>query len=503
MNLIRIFGLISVMLLIVGVSVAQESDACPMIPVEEIPIVCEATSRNEACFVHPNITINNQDSDAINTVGQIIPVNDIQTMTLDGGMALLRLQADMPADEPTQNLQMLAWGHINITNNVTVPSLSGTTTTNARVRSVPFAESDTTVIGVIPANVAVSIIGRNDANTWYYIQLGDYSALGYSEGWTSNQVLRVSGDTTTLPVIDYENPPAPSIPMSDITLRVADDLTDCTGMMRGGLFIQTLPDTPSATLVVNGASITLGSTALLTIEDKQMDVYLLDGKGVVQVGDDTTLLIGGANTSVPLDDELIADGAPTEASANDLEDDMPMVNTFLAFWAGQNNQPQPITVAQPPAPAQIQQTIITTFAPNGIYEGRYSIAYNLQCTFTEAGRSPSSYPESFTRVIRIINNQLVFAPGTSFEERASSTGDNQYQYEYTWSVDEGQTEDNRILQRTTTVVQTYRIISPREIGFTLNSTSRYPVYVAGSQFATGAFATTTCTGSGTFRWVSP
>lgn len=104
-----------------------------------------------------------------NTVGQIIPVNDIQTMTLDGGMALLRLQADMPLDEPTQNLQMLAWGHISITNNVTVPSLSGTTTANARVRRVPFAESDTTVITVIPANVAVSIIGRNNANTWYPI----------------------------------------------------------------------------------------------------------------------------------------------------------------------------------------------------------------------------------------------------------------------------------------------------------------------------------------------
>ncbi|PJF29100.1 MAG: hypothetical protein CUN52_10090 [Phototrophicales bacterium] len=91
----------------------------------------------------------------------------------------------------------------------------------------------------------------------------------------------------------------------------------------------------------------------------------------------------------------------------------------------------------------------------------------------------------------------------SDERRASSTGDNQYQDEYTWSVDEGRTEDGRILPRTTTVVQTYRIISPREIGFTLNSTSRYPTYPPGGGFAIGAFATSTCTGSGTFRWVSP
>ena len=496
MNLLRIFGLISVMLLITGVAIAQESDVCPMIPVEEISTICEDTNRNEACFVHPNITINNQDTNAFNTAGQIISIDDMQTMTLAGGMALLRLQADMPADEPTQNLQMLAWGHISITNNVTVSSLSGTTTANARVRSVPFAESDTTVIGVIPANVAVSVIGKNEAGTWYYIQLGEYSALGYTEGWTSNQVLRVSGDTTTLPVIDYQNPPAPRIPMSDITLRVADDVTDCMGMMRGGLLIQTLPDTPSATLVVNGASITLGSTAILTIEDNQMDVYLLDGRGIVQVGEDMTLLIGGTNTSVPLNEEAIADGAPAEASPNDLEAEMPMVNTFLTFWAGQNNQPQPITVAQPPAPAQIQQTIISTFAPNGIYEGRYSIAYTLQCT-------TQSYSESFTRVIRIINDQLVFAPGTRDEERIPRTGDNQYRYEYTWSVDEGRTEDGRILPRTTTVVQTFRILSPREIGLTLNSTSRYPVYPPGSRFASGAFATSTCSGSGTFRWVSP
>jgi len=268
------------------------------------------------------------------------------------------------------------------------------------------------------------------------------------------------------------------------------------GMMRGGLLIQTLPDTPSATLVVNGASITLGSTAILTIEDNQMDVYLLDGRGIVQVGEDMTLLIGGTNTSVPLNEEAIADGAPAEASPNDLEAEMPMVNTFLTFWAGQNNQPQPITVAQPPAPAQIQQTIISTFAPNGIYEGRYSIAYTLQCT-------TQSYSESFTRVIRIINDQLVFAPGTRDEERIPRTGDNQYRYEYTWSVDEGRTEDGRILPRTTTLVQTFRILSPREIGLTLNSTSRYPVYPPGSRFASGAFATSTCSGSGTFRWVSP
>lgn len=86
--------------------------------------ICLATGRNQACYGNGDIVAIPQTGTNINfnIPGDTAIVDDIQTMTLspfsnaieDWGVALLVLQADLPATLPGQNVTMLLFGDVMI-----------------------------------------------------------------------------------------------------------------------------------------------------------------------------------------------------------------------------------------------------------------------------------------------------------------------------------------------------------------------------------------------------
>jgi hypothetical protein len=109
------------------VIVAQAND-CPMIvetALNSLDTLCTDTGRNQACY--GNVSIETQfQTDMTDIqftdVGDIIDVSTIQSMQLSPmddtkwGLALLRLQANIPDTLPGQNVTFLLFGDVEITN---------------------------------------------------------------------------------------------------------------------------------------------------------------------------------------------------------------------------------------------------------------------------------------------------------------------------------------------------------------------------------------------------
>ncbi|MCA0457296.1 MAG: hypothetical protein LCI00_25215 [Chloroflexi bacterium] len=110
---------------------AQASD-CPEIVSKALSAAdeaCKQTGRNQACYGNFNLEATGQPGAAnfsFNKAGDIVNVADIQTMTLSAmkiesqewGVALLKLQANIPDTLPGQNVTFLLFGDVEITNAV-------------------------------------------------------------------------------------------------------------------------------------------------------------------------------------------------------------------------------------------------------------------------------------------------------------------------------------------------------------------------------------------------
>lgn len=90
---------------------------------------CQATGRNQACYGNVDMTAEPQpgvDNFAFTKSGDIVDVSDLRTIHLSPmiveenkwGVALLRLQANLPETLPGQNVTFLLFGDVEITNAV-------------------------------------------------------------------------------------------------------------------------------------------------------------------------------------------------------------------------------------------------------------------------------------------------------------------------------------------------------------------------------------------------
>ncbi len=111
---------------------AQQDDVCPAIveaALEAIDNICIEAGRNQACYGNVQIEAEPQadvSEFAFSQVGDIVDVATIHTMRLSPldeqqgvwGLALMRLQANIPDTLPGQNVTFLLFGDVEITNAV-------------------------------------------------------------------------------------------------------------------------------------------------------------------------------------------------------------------------------------------------------------------------------------------------------------------------------------------------------------------------------------------------
>ncbi|MBC7813548.1 MAG: SH3 domain-containing protein [Burkholderiales bacterium] len=229
--------LISVLLLFLFPSLALAQGDCPVIVETALAAAntfCGGAGRNEACYGNVLLTAQPQPGVSdfqFEAPGDLESLTDIQTMQLSSqiaeegvwGIALLRVQANLPDTLPGQNVTLLLFGDAQIedaSNEAEVasrmagelpadpeataeagtpptampmPTIAVTANGGANVRA--GASTEAGVVAGLTAGQTATAVGRNEASDWLQIRLDDGTM-----GWVATRIVTADGDVAILPV---------------------------------------------------------------------------------------------------------------------------------------------------------------------------------------------------------------------------------------------------------------------------------------------------------------
>jgi hypothetical protein len=355
---------------------AQES--CPTIVQSALKAVdqaCLATGRNQACYGNIQLIAESQTgvSDlAFKQRGDIADVAKIKTITLSAlnaqtdewGVALMKLQANLSDTLPGQNVTLLLFGDVEITDaRASEPPpvlLDVTAASNANMRGGPSTSA--TVVGALKKGQALKADGRNEAADWLRIQLE-----GGKVGWVATRLVTVSGDVNTLPVTEASDMQAVAAashfgPMQSFYFKSGVGDAPCAEAPDSGILIQTPEGAGEIKLSVNGVDVALASTGYFQAQPAgEMTISLIEGQGRITSQNVTRTVPAGSRVRVPLDANLTASGPPSEPE--------PYNNADLAALPV-SHMPRAVEVAAALTQAELDALSATTLPLSG--EWRYT-----------------------------------------------------------------------------------------------------------------------------------
>lgn len=317
---------IAVLLLVVfcfSTLLAQE-DICTdiiqqaMVTVEE---ACAITGRNQACY--GNISLEATPREGVENFrfeqqGDIAGVADVDTIRLRGldpvesiwGIALMKIQANLPDSLPGENVTFLLFGDVEIQNAVedaAQATIEITSNGGINVRTGP--STDYRVAGSLSNRETAIANGRNADGSWLRIQIPDTDSLG----WVSAQLVTPAGDVESLSVVDESDEEIPFTPMQAFYFRTGITGTTCTEAPESGILIQTPEGMGEISLRANDVDIQLGSTAYLQAQPAgEMTISVVEGQGRVTAEGVTVTVPAGTQVSIPIDENLSASGEPSD-----------------------------------------------------------------------------------------------------------------------------------------------------------------------------------------------
>lgn len=338
-----ITGLFLAVLFIQGVVPAQNMD-CPTIVKNALAAAdqfCKETGRNEACYGNINLMAEAQsgiqdfifeqpgDRTSLNTIKSLV-LDPLDSENQTWGIALLRVQANLPDTLPGQNVTFLMFGDVNIID-AQISNVEGsqpvaatvtiTTRTSMNMRS--GSSTGATIVGKLTAGENLAADGRNAAGDWLHVQ-----AVDGQSGWLFAQLVTINGDASLLPIIGGDNP-ATAQPTAEATVQynpmqafyfktgVAD--APCAEAPDSGILIQTPQGAGRIDLLVNEVEISLGSTIYLQAQpNANMTIYVVEGQATVSAQGTTVLAPAGTEVSVAIDGNLSATGVPTPLQPYDV-----------------------------------------------------------------------------------------------------------------------------------------------------------------------------------------
>lgn len=370
---------ISSLFLVTSVALSQDNVCLTIVQdaLEAADSACDGIARNQACY--GNITLEaeaqlgvtdfefTRPGDVENIAGmKTLRLSPLDRANNEWGVALMRIQANLPDTVPGQNVTFLLFGNVEITNRVesnTEPLvLSVTAQTGANIRRQP--STDAPIIGSLPSGLAVQADGRLEDGSWLRIRLPEQA----ENGWVFTDLLTIDGDMQMLDVIQ---PSAPVFgPMQAFYFQTGEDDAPCAEAPDSGILIQTPQGAGRITLSVNDVDIQLGSTAYLQAQASgEMTVNILEGQARVEANGSAQFVPAGTRVRVPLDANLNASGVPTPPEPYD--------GVRLAVLPIGNLE-QTITITEPLTLAQIQAAQATpTPTPPAITGGYWTVTETL------------------------------------------------------------------------------------------------------------------------------
>ena len=325
-----------IVVVLMGVSGVAAQDSCPTIVDAALVLAdqsCAEVGRNQACYGHEQLDAKLKPESALfSASGDLINLADVESLTvgnMDGdghwGIALLKVQASLAETLPGQNVTMLLFGQVAISETPTeanavveesLPestpvSLQVTASSNVNVREA--ASTNATVIGSLSAGNSLTAIGRNADGSWLRVELPDGN-----NGWVSAQVVTLNGDANALPEVSEYAPAVVSNPVTGghtplhafyFTTGIGD--SKCKEAPDSGILMQSpAREHKRMQFVANGVEIDMGSTIYMQAQPAgDMLVSVIGGEINVRAGGTTVMVPEGTRVRIPLDANGIAAGA--------------------------------------------------------------------------------------------------------------------------------------------------------------------------------------------------
>lgn len=311
---------------------AQES-LCPSIVETALSATsgaCEGTGRNQTCYGNIMLEVEPQAGVeiAFSRQGDIVDVAAIRMLTLSSmdtdsgewGVALMRVQANLPNTLPGQNVTLLLFGDVEIDNAVApaaeLVQFNVTASGNINIRSGPSTSAG--ILGGLAAGESVTANGRLEDGSWLRIERSDGSV-----GWVFAELVTSEEDVNTLAIVtptDELAGEAQYAPMQAFYFRSGVGDAPCQEAPNSGILIQTPQGAGEINLVVNEVNITLGSTVFLQAQAPgEMTVNGIEDKARVEAFDMDQTVVAGTRVRVPLDEDRAASGPPGPLEPLDLQ----------------------------------------------------------------------------------------------------------------------------------------------------------------------------------------
>ncbi len=254
------------------------AETCPQFVqavMERVHANCANIARNEACYAHNRVDALfwQPRADLIFSApadhAPLIDLRAIATTPLDiasalWGVAVLRLQADVPESLPGQVVTFVLMGDVALENAVSpeqvaapVQPVQTITLLPANLRSLPTTTAN--ILGSIPAGTSLALIGADETRNWY-----EAAVESVGRAWISGDLLArdPAGSIDHLPVT-YGAAVVPRYgPMQAFYLRTGLATPTCAEAP-DALVVQNTSGM-EVTLDANGVRISLGSTVILT-----------------------------------------------------------------------------------------------------------------------------------------------------------------------------------------------------------------------------------------------
>ncbi len=291
------------------VPVLAQGDDCPTLVQNAITAIgnlCGATGLNQACYGNISIRANPQPgivSFVFDKPGDVVRVADLKTLRADPfdsvtkqwGVALMRLQANIPDMLPGQMVSFLVFGDVQLDNRApALPAPLVTFPSNTVLLGAP--QSDAPVVGALSAGDQAFELNQSADAAWIRLEL---NGSDRRTGWVPASLLMpVSG----LPIFDA-NAPAP---MQAFSLQTGATGAKCSGVPQDGILVQS----PGAgnikiKLTVNDVNVELGSTVFFQAQpNNMMIISVIEGKATVELRGQIVDVPQGSWVSIPMDANL-------------------------------------------------------------------------------------------------------------------------------------------------------------------------------------------------------
>jgi hypothetical protein len=283
---------------------------------------CTAIDRNQACY--GNVTLLAQPQPGIDDdelifekPGDRVSVADVSTLTLSPwdeaqntwGISLMKLQANLPATLPGQNVTFLLFGNVAIDNavysNTEGPRLQIRAQGEVNVYSA--ASADQEVVGTLADGDSATAIGRIDDSTWLQVKL-----QSGANGWVQADQVKADDSYSFLDVVDADSALTPLLPpMQAFYFQTGAGDAPCAEAPDSGILVQTPGGSRKIEFTANEVTITLGSTAYLQAQPAgDMTVSVVEGQAEVSAQGVTVTVPAGAQVRIPIDASRAASGPP-------------------------------------------------------------------------------------------------------------------------------------------------------------------------------------------------